>query len=186
MIMCAENALGFQKRQTDTLMTDLLFRILSWLNKHQTNKFLKLSIKHVLLLMSLLNCLSGSGRASGCYTFWSIIRFPTAGGSGADGQSGCKIAEVVSTWSSFSKYSFSKCSVDLWLKFRLNASLGGYFPHNVGNGDHRDNIKGGKIESLQFLPILLSAQHPGPPRPNLTLNKGTCFNRIHSSITVVI
>lgn len=80
--MCAENALGFQMRHTDTRMTDLLFRILSRLNKHQTNKFLKLSIKHVLLLMSLLNCLSGSGRVSGCYIFYLLTDSPQLGALG--------------------------------------------------------------------------------------------------------
>lgn len=52
IIMHAENSLGFQMRQTDALMTDLLFRVLSRLSKTQTNSFPKLSIRHVLLLRS--------------------------------------------------------------------------------------------------------------------------------------
>lgn len=42
-------------------------------------------------------------------------------------------------------------------------------PHNVGDGDHRNNIKGGKKkDSLQFLPTLspFSAPRPTTTHPN--------------------
>lgn len=108
--MHAENSLGFQMRQTDALMTDLLFRILSQLNKNQTNNFPKLSIKHVLFAYVGAESPLREWKGFWLLSFLTYHQIPHSRGLGGRW---CKISEIVSTRSSFSKYFFSKCSVDL-------------------------------------------------------------------------